>query len=151
VHYQGLVLEIEPAPLQSSSPEKWLLGLKGQMRITDAAGAIIVEKDISPEGVTGQDGHGHIYLATFPSIPKGRYQFQFNVDSPATAMPAGQQILTIQYLLCGMEYMPAALCLLGAYGSFAIAGLLGLITGILWFVRRRKSRSTVDEQVSQSP
>ena len=99
-----------------------LEGLAGRITLTDAAGRVVDERPFTGDPLWT---HSDVHTLTNvdPTLPAGEYVARIIVDTPAAG--AGVRTLHADYLLCGLEQLPAFL--FGVAG--AVLGTLGLLLG----------------------
>ncbi|MCK6484441.1 MAG: hypothetical protein HUU22_05425 [Phycisphaerae bacterium] len=112
-----------------------LRGLELAISVRDAGG---VERMTGayPTSFTAPHDAGSVTIADSPPMPVGEYSLVVNVVSPAPAL-AGRPVRIVSgYDLCGIEWMGAAVEILGGAAAVAIGAIIG---GALWVSRRRPS------------
>ena len=122
-------LEIVPEPLPSSEKAalSLLKGLRGRLTIVRSDGRVVHECGIREEDfIAILDGYAHWVPRECDdfSFEEGIYQIKVVVDHGAPALAGVPHSLVGQYVLCGMENMPAEILYLIGIASCVIAGLI---------------------------
>ena len=104
-------------------PADDLAGLTARLTLVDAG---TVVRDVPIDAAAAHETAGVTTLAFIPpDFPAGRYAATLTVLTPAAA--AGPATVTADYLICGLEVLPAYACFAAAAGCGLAAVLCGAV------------------------
>lgn len=134
-HGEVLCLRLPPNMLANSAWPNRLHDLRFVAQIRDKNGMETVREEFTGDLFgTNYQPNGTLALLPFPPFGNGEYQLILTVTEGVPALQGTPQRLVARYMLCGLEMMPAFIVMGMGIGSFALAGIIALITALI--VRR---------------
>ena len=131
--HEALFLELLDGDAEERSPDEPLEGLRGTVTITDQAGREVVSVPM-PGGMSGT-------VADFTPMPVGEYELTIEVIQGAPALSGREQRLVGEYVMCGIDRMPAQFTAWLAIAA-GVASLVLSLNVILGFARFGRAART---------
>ena len=124
--YLALEAGADPAPP--------LHGLSAHLEVLAPDGKVVGPPvDFSRDDVLSSDQPGPVRLFWLPNPRRGSYLVRISIERPAPGLRGVAQELHGDYLLCGLEAMPAII--LGGAGAAAVVLALGTVALTFYFSR----------------
>jgi hypothetical protein len=125
-HDEALRIQTEPTFATTEEARASVAGLKGRVTFTTLEGVVAHERELNPEWCgSSWVTHGNAVPAfSFYGLDKGTYRMTLIVEEGAPALAGVPQTLVARYELCGLEYLPAEICVWASIACFLIAGVI---------------------------
>ena len=139
-HGETVALRVPPETLQGVTVTQLLAGLKAKLEITDLSGSTVVERADSEILWGDRTLNGAIPLFGMAPLRKGTYKATVTVMEGAPALRGVGQRLEGDYLLCGLERLPATVATVTGLGNAGIGCIIGVVVCLLAVRDRRNQR-----------
>ena len=126
-HAEAFYLTVRPLPKGDRDNSQPLHGLDATITISDNDGNEIASLEMATGISSTADPDAPIRLAQFAPFANGDYTVTIDVRNGAAALSGTEQTVHAEYLLCGLERLPAAIARFLAFAC----GISGLTIGII--------------------